>query len=324
MLILTDLNTTNDRPLLIGVSARALFDMDAETKIINATGGGLTEYRAYQKAHRNDTLKPGTAYGFVKRMLALNALDNNQPPLVEFAIISHMDPDTSVRVMKSLEPLELYPGVGIGAFTSGASLTPYLKEYGIRLYLSKEENSVREAVDAGLPAGCIMTDSPIIDDTDSNADNGEIRIAFDFDGILASDDSEKLFQSGGLEAFNQNELDNADVPMQPGPLVPFLRSLSVIQHAEDAYKHEHPDYHKRLRIAIITARNAVAGVRVMSTLDAWHITVDEALYMNGHNKNAALAAFKPHMFFDDSPKHINRAKDSFTSVHVPFGIANNK
>lgn len=312
---------TEDRPLLIGVSARALFDMDIETKRIEANGGGLEEYRDYQKKHRDDTLKPGTAYGFVKSMLALNALDGSEPPLVEFAIVSHMDPDTSVRVMKSLAPLGLYPGVGMGVFTSGASLTPYLKEYGIRLYLSKEERSVREAVEAGLPAGCIMTDSPIMPDDDS--EDNEIRIAFDFDGILASDDSEKLFRHGGLEAFNHNEQVNADVPMEPGPLVPFLRSLSAIQHAEDEYSHGHPEYRKRLRIAIITARNAVAGVRVMSTLDAWHIAVDEALYMNGHNKNTALAAFRPHMFFDDSPKHIRRAKDSFTSVHVPFGIANN-
>lgn len=310
-----------DRPLLIGVSARALFDMDTETKRLKADGGGLEEFRAYQREHRDDTLKPGTAYGFVKSMLAFNALDDSEPPLVEFAIVSHMDPDTSVRAMKSLAPLGLHPGVGMGAFTSGASLTPYLKEYGIRLYLSKEGDSVRDAVEAGLPAGCIMTDSPIV--PDAGSDDNEIRIAFDFDGILASDDSEKVFQHDGLEAFDHNERVNADVPMEPGPLAPFLRSLSAIQQAEEDYRRAHPDYRKRLRIAIITARSAVAGVRVMSTLDAWHISVDEALYMNGHDKNMALAAFRPHMFFDDSPKHIRKAKDSFTSVHVPFGIANN-
>lgn len=303
----------DDRPLLIGVSARALFDLDMETAMLD---GGLDAYRAYQREHRNEPLKPGIAYPFVKRMLSLNSLDaDSYPPLVEFAIMSHMDPDTSVRAMKSLESLGLN-GI-MSAFVSGDSLTPYIREYGIRLYLSKDESSVKEAVDAGLPAGYIATDKPI-----ENDDRDEIRLAFDFDGLLASDASERIYQRKNLEAFNEHERKYADKPMKPGPLAPFLRSLSVIQQAERNYMKSHPDYKQRLRIAIITARNTNAGIRVMSTLDSWGITVDDALYMNGHNKNAALAAFQPDMFFDDSPKHIDRAKDAFISVHVPFGIAN--
>lgn len=315
MTVKNSIVSNEDRPLMIGVSARALFDLDEETAILNQHG--LDAYRKYQREHRNDTLKPGVAYRFVQRMLALNALDDKTPPLTEVAILSHMDPDTACRAMKSLEPLDL--DIGLSAFTSGGSLTPYIKSYGIRLYLSMDENNVKEAVDAGLPAGRIMSTHAI---TEHDTDDGEIRIAFDFDGILASDDSEKLFQTGGLDAFNENERENADSPMKPGPMAPFLRSLSLIQKAEHDYKCTHPDYKQRLRIAIVTARAASVGVRVMSTLDAWGITVDDAFYMSGHNKNMMLEAFHPHLFFDDSPKHIDRAKSMVTSVHVPFGIAN--
>lgn len=310
-----DVSMHDDRPLLIGVSARALFNLDEETSILETRG--LQAYRKYQKEHRNECLKPGIAYRFIQRMLALNALDDDKPPLVEVAILSHMDPDTACRAMKSLESLNL--NIGLSAFTSGGSLTPYIRSYGVRLYLSMDADNVREAVNAGLPAGQIMSTHAI---TEHDTDDGEIRIAFDFDGILASDDSEKLFQTGGLNAFNKNEKEHADIPMKPGPMAPFLRSLSLIQKAERNYQKTHSDYKQRLRIAIVTARDATSGVRVMSTLDAWNIQVDDAFYMSGHNKNMMLQAFKPHLFFDDSPKHIDRAKSMVTSVHVPFGIAN--
>lgn len=310
--------TADDRPLMIGVSARALFDMSAETAILESSG--LDEYRRVQRLKRDVPLEPGIAYHFIKRMLSLNELDDDatKPPLVEVAIISHIDPDTACRVMKSLKPLGL--DIALSAFTSGGSLTPYIKSFGVRLYLSMSEESVREAVEAGLPAGHIIRADESL--TEHDTDDGEIRIAFDFDGIIANDDSERVFQTGGLEQFNENEERDGDKPMKPGPLEPFLRSLSAIQKAEREYMRTHENYHQRLKTAIVTARNSLAGVRVMSTLDAWNIRIDEAFYMSGHNKNLMLDGYRPHLFFDDSPKHIARASKTTTSVHVPFGIAN--
>lgn len=311
---------TDDRPLMIGVSARALFDMTVENRVLETSG--LDAYREYQRVNRDVPLKPGVAYHFIRRMLSLNTLDDDEskPPLVEVAILSHMDPDTACRVMKSLKPLEL--DIAVSAFTSGASLTPYIKSYGVRLYLSTSESSVREAVDAGLPAGHIIRADEGM--TEHDTDDGEIRIAFDFDGIIASDDSERVFQTGGLEQFNANETRDADKPMEPGPLEPFLRSLSAIQNAERDYMKTHKDYRQRLKTAIVTARDSQAGIRVMNTLDSWGIRVDEAFYMAGHNKNMMLDGYRPHLFLDDSPKHIQRASHTTTSVHVPFGIANQK
>ena len=306
---------TGNDGILLAVSARSLFDLKYETGILNRSG--LEEYRRYQSSHRNKALKPGVAYRFVQRMLALNSISSGDSPLVELAIVSHMDPDTGCRMMQSLAPLNLDARISI--FTSGGDVTRYLRGMGTGLYLSMNPDSVRSAIDAGLPAGHIMTKRPI---TEHDTDDGEIRVAFDFDGCIGSDSSEAVFRDGGLDAFNHHEEDNVLLPIDPGPMFPFIKALSSIQHREQEYGKEHADYVPRLKIGIITARNARAGIRVMNTLDSWGISLDDAFYMGGHDKTSVLESYHPHLFLDDNPSNVNGARTTVTSVHVPFGVVN--
>ena len=307
----------NKESLLIGVSARSLFDLKYETGILNKEG--LDAYREYQRLHRDEPLKPGVAYRFIQRMLALNSIVDKGSPLVELAIISRMDPDTGCRVMQSLSPLNLNANISI--FTSGSDPSKYLRSLDVKLYLSMDDASVKNAIDNNLPAGTILTRRPI---TEHDTGDGDIRVAFDFDGCIGSDSSEAIFRKGGIDAFNKNEEDNAELPINPGPMFEFIKGLSNIQHAEAQYALKHPDYHKRLAIGIITARNARAGIRVTKTLDSWGISVDDAFYMGGHDKTPVLSAYHPHLFLDDSPRNIESARTTVTSVHVPFGVANPK
>lgn len=303
------------KPLLIGVSARALFNLDYATGILRKDG--LDSYREYQSKQRAVPLKPGIAYRFVKRMLGLNSIAPEDAPLVELAIISHMDPDTGCRVMNSLEPLHLDATESV--FTSGDDLVPYLKAMDVKLYLSMNRQTVKDAIGQGVPAGTIVTKRAI---TRHDTDDGQIRIAFDFDGCIGADDAERIFQENGLEAFNEHEADNATLPLDTGPMYPFIEGLSRIQKAEDRYAKEHDDYRRRLRIAIITARSATSGIRAMNTLDSWGISVDDAFYMGGHDKVPVLSAYRPHLFLDDSPENTELARTAATSVHVPFGVSN--
>jgi 5'-nucleotidase len=305
----------NKESMLLGVSARSLFDLKYETSILNKEG--LKAYREYQRQNVDKALKPGVAYRFVQRMLSLNSIVDKGSPLVELAVISRMDPDTGCRVMQSLSSLNL--DASISVFTSGMDTSKYLRSLDVKLYLSMDDNSVKKAIDNNLPAGTILTRKPI---TEHDTGDGDIRVAFDFDGCIGSDSSESIFRKDGLEAFNRNEIENFELPIDPGPMFEFIKGLSHIQKAEIQYADKHKDYHRRLSIGIITARNAIAGIRVMKTLDAWGISVDDAFYMGGHDKTPVLSAYHPHLFLDDSPRNIQSARTTVTSVHVPFGIAN--
>ena len=303
------------KPLLIGISARSLFDMTHETELFQKKG--MKEYRQYQHDKRMVAFGPGVAYRFIQRMLSLNSIAKPGEPLVEVAIVSHMDPDAGCRVMNSLKPLGIDASESI--FTSGGDVTRYLQALGVNLYLSFDEANVKTAIDAGIPAGHIMTREAI---TDHDTVDGEIRLAFDFDGCLSDDDSERVFQRDGLKAFESYEEDHIMLPLEPGPMYPFIRGLARIQEAECAYSAEHEDYHHRMKISIVTMRSALSGTRVMNTLDSWGVKVDEAFYMGGHDKTPILATYHPHLFLDDNPNNIAAARSSVMSVHVPFGVVN--
>ena len=316
-----------DRPLLIGVSSRSLFDLDADSRVFQ--NRGLEAYRKRQRKLVNKPLGKGMAFTFVERMLALNEIehtgdtahnDENNPastvtpvPLVEVAVLSHMDPDTGLRVMNSIRHYGL--PIRMTVFTSGGSLSNYAKTLGIRLYLSMDEDAVREAVDNGVPAGHILPAR--ITRHDDGA--GEVRLAFDFDGVIGDDSSERVYQAGGLEAFNKHESRNAGHPISPGPLAPFVRSLTVIQRAEEKRLMADSGYERRLRISVITSRGNPADIRVMRTLESWGITLDSAFFMNGHDKRDVLSVLRPHLFFDDQLKHLDAVD---CGVHIPFGELN--
>lgn len=309
---------SSDGKLRIAVSPRALFDMSRENELFENDGSDT--YRKYQLAHLDQPYGKGVAYNFIERVLRFNAIGEDtgtkgHGSLVEVIVMSHMDPSTGVRVMRTISHygLDVYQSV----FSSGSSLTPFIASMGVSLYLSTDEDSVREALDAGFPAGCVMGPITSHDDPD-----GEVRIAFDFDGVLADDSSEHRFATDGLAGFCDHERRHAFEPMRPGPLLPFLQALGNIQHAEAAYMSEHPDYRKRLKIAICTARGMPSDVRVIKSLEHWGINVDIACFRDGCEKAPFLRGFDASLFFDDQLRHIDAVEQYVPSVHVPFGVKN--
>lgn len=267
----------NDK-LVIAITSRALFDLEYENTIYNEKG--LTEYTKYQVENENDILKSGTAFSLVKALLDLN--DKFNTPIVQVIIMSRNSPETGLRVFNSIEKLGL--GIVRAAFTGGENIAKYLSAFDIDLFLSKNEFDVQEAIDAGFAAALIY-DVP----KDYTPDDKEIRIAFDGDAVIFSDESESIYRKNGLEAFLEHEKANAEKILPDGPFAKLLRTISTI-------KVKYPDI---LRIAVITARNNPAHKRVILTLRQWGVKVDEAFFLGGVEKKAVLKAFNAHIFFDD-------------------------
>ena len=252
------------------------------------------------------------AYEFARRALALNDMAGDGGPLVELDVISHMDPDTGVRVVRSLTDLDL--GASVLAFTSGGDVASVAAALDVDLYLSMDGDSVEHALAAGVPAGHILTRSPIMADDGS----GEIRLAFDFDGVLSDDSSDRVFADGGITAFDGHEHALADVPAGPGPLAPFVRGLRAIQHAEDDAVITGMPRSRRLRVAVVTSRGRASCERVMRTMEAWGVRLDSAFFMDGHDKEPVIRAFRPHLFFDDRMTNLEGTIGSAPAVHVPM------
>jgi len=286
-----------DDKLVIGITSRALFDLEYENNIYNEKG--LTEYSKYQVQNENDTLKTGTAFSLVKALLDLN--NKFKTPIVEVIIMSRNSPETGLRVFNSIEKLGL--GIVRAAFSGGGDISKYLTAFDIDLFLSKNEIDVQEAIDAGFAAALIY-DVP----KDYTPDDKEIRIAFDGDAVIFSDESEAIYRENGLEAFSEHEKANAEKTLPDGPFAKLLRTLSTI-------KEKYPNI---LRIAIITARDSPAHKRVILTLRQWGVKVDEAFFLGGVEKKAVLKAFNAHIFFDDQDTHVKPASTEIPSGRVPY------
>jgi 5'-nucleotidase len=301
----------NDK-LVIGVASSALFDLTESDAIFRKYG--LERYRTHQRAKENDTLRQGVAYPLIKRLLALNGpVDTDRA--VEVILLSRNDPDTGLRVMKSIEAHNL--DMTRAVFGGGRSPLKYLKALNGSLFLSASEADVREAIERGAPAGRVLPTDFIDDESES-----ELRIAFDFDGIIADDSAEVIFKSSGLAAFHDSEAQAASLPMPRGPLAKFFIDVARLQMRERSRAAADPSYDPRLRIAIVTARNAPAHERVVTTLRDWGIEADEVFFLGGIDKGAVLAELKPHIFFDDQMVHLDGTHNIVPSVHVPFGVAN--
>ena len=298
--------------LVIGVASSALFDLGEADRIFNERGE--REYRRYQAKHLDDTLKEGIAFPFIRRLLSLNDLSASDDPLVEVIVLSHNDPDTGLRVMRSLQTHGL--PITRAVFMQGRSPYAFMPAFSMTLFLSGNEKDVREAMSLGLPAGQVLG----IPASDEAGD--DLRIAFDFDGVLAGDESERIMQADGLEQFHQNEVANVDQPMEPGLLRDFLRAINKIQDREEERYEEDKKYRRRLHVAIVTARNAPSHERVVRTLQAWGVRVNDAFFLGGVEKRRVLEVLRPHIFFDDQLGHLNAASEVAPSVHVPFGVTN--
>ena len=300
--------------LVIGVASSAMFDLSESDNVFRSQGE--EKYRKYQEENIKNPLKPGVAFSFIRRLLSLNDLsDEEDSPLVEVVLLSRNDPDTGLRVMNSIE----YHGLGItrAIFQQGISPHAYIRALNISLFLSSNKSDVLEAIAKNLPAGYVM-DSKKIDDPDDKT----LRIAFDFDGVIADDASEVVMQNGNLEKFHNHEIANVMEPHGGGPLKEFLLRISKIQMAEETKRRADPSYKNRLRVSIVTARNAPSHERAINTLKSWGVMANDAFFLGGVEKKLVLDVLQPHIFFDDQSGHLATASEVAPSVHIPFGITN--
>lgn len=291
-----------DDKLVVGISSRALFDLEEENKIYEEKG--LKAYSEYQLEHENDVLKPGTAFPLIK---ALQKLNSDGKYHTEIIVMSKNSADTSLRIFNSINHYGLK--ISRAALVGGAPISPYLNAFRTDLFLSANEKDVQEAINANIAAGVICSHSEFT--IDSEKDIEQIRIAFDGDAVIFSDESEKIYQAEGLEAFAKHEQLNARKPLPEGPFAKLLKTISVIQQ-------EFNEDNAPIRTALVTARNAPAHERVIRTLRAWDIRIDEAFFLGGIEKSEVLKAFGANIFFDDQTVHTDPASKLVPSARVPY------
>lgn len=301
-----------ERKLVVAISSSAVFDMEDADKIYRELGE--ESYREHQRTHIDQPFRKGVAFPFIRRLLHLNSVFPDEEP-VEVIVLSRNDPDSGRRFFASCNHYGL--GISRGAFLCGKDPYPYVDSFNASLFLSANENDVRGALDAGMPAGLVLptkaSDTP---------DSDELRIAFDFDGVLASDESEQVYQKNGLHLFHEYEQKNASLPLQAGPLNGLATKLSYWQKYEKKRQKDDPTYKPLLRVAIVTARSAPAHTRFIRTLEEWGLTATETFFMGGIDKSRVLRVFKPHLFLDDQISHLEGIADEIPCVHIPFGKGN--
>lgn len=284
--------------LVGGILSRALFDLEVENRIFDE--GGLEAYSEYQLEHEDEVLPKGTAFPLVQALLKLN--EGREEPIVEVVVMSRNSSETGLRIFNSLDHYGLQ--MTRAALTGGERLARYLGAFKVDLFLSKDESDVQEAVNAGVATARVYDPPPGLE-----PDTETVRIAFDYDGILVSPESEKIYQAQGLEAFQEHERKNATVPLPEGPFKKHLGTLAEVQKQGDL---EDP----QVRIAVVTARNRPAHERMIRTLRYWGVQVNSAFFMGGVPKNDVLTAFRAHIFFDDQDVHL--ASSSVPAAEVPY------
>lgn len=293
---------TLDDKLVIGIASSALFDLGESDRVYREQG--IEAYRAYQREHEGEILGEGVAFPFVRRLLALNP--SSQERLVEVVLLSRNDPDTGLRVFNSIEAHGL--DISRGGFLGGREPFRFMESFRCALFLSNHEPDVREAIARGYPAGLVVDTSG-----GDDRDDDELRIAFDFDGVIVDDEAETVFQTDGVEGFHAHESARAGFAHNPGPCKELLERIAMLQRRLGPGS--------KLRVSIVTSRDAPAHKRVITTLREWGIRVDEMLLLGGVSKQDFLEELRPHIFFDDQERHLAGA---VPSVHVPFGRLNQR
>lgn len=301
-----------EQKLVIAVASSALFDLAESDRVFREQGERA--YRKYQEAHLDAPLRKGVAFPFVRRFLSVNQRFPEQCP-VEVVLLSRNSVITGKRVFHSIQHHGL--DISRAAFLEGKSPYAYIPAFNASLFLSANKSDVLQAIDYGHPAGTVLP-SQVVDDED----DPELRIAFDFDGVIADDASERVFKAGSLEAFQEYETSHSQVPHGPGPLADLFRKISHLQHLEDSAVADDPEYRRVLRTAIVTARNAPSHERVITTLEHWGVDANEVFFLGGMKKDRILNVLKPHMFFDDQRSHLESDAGDVPMVHIPFGVSN--
>ena len=294
---------TLDGQLVVAISSRALFDFEEENKVFEEHDDRA--YMALQLERLETPAKPGVAFSLVKKLLAFNSGGTQR---VEVVILSRNDPVSGMRVFRSAQHYGLQ--IQRGSFTRGQPPWRYLKPLNANLFLSTHLSDVRAALSAGVPAAQVYPHSAHASESHPH----EVRIAFDGDAVLFSDEAEQVFQSQGLTAFQKHEKERASQPLSAGPFKPLLSALQRLQQEGT------PDM--RIRTALVTARSAPAHERAIRTLMNWNVQVDEAMFLGGLSKGEFLLEFEPDFFFDDQTGHIESAALHVPAGHVAQGIAN--
>jgi 5'-nucleotidase len=288
---------TLEDKLVVGISSRALFSLDEANQVFEQQG--LSAFRAYQREHEHDVLEPGTAFPLVKGLLAVN--DRAGEQLVDVIILSRNDADSAMRVLRSVEAYDL--AITRGVFRGGRDPWPLLPALSCDVFLSAEPSQVLKARESGVAAALILPGARL-----ANEDISEVRIAFDGDAVLFDPASQQVYDEQGLDAFHEHEARHQDEPMSAGPFRPFLEGLARIQARFGATS--------PIRTALVTARAAPAHYRVVNTLRAWGVNVDETYFLGGVDKTAVLKAFGAHIFFDDQRVHAERAAAMVPAAQV--------
>jgi|TARA_B110000116_G_scaffold222971_1_gene201984 5'-nucleotidase len=290
-------------PLVIAISSRALFDLAESHRVYEEEG--LDAYQAYQIAREDEPLKPGDAFSLVKKLLHLNDLLDESP--VEVILLSRNSADTGLRIFNSIKHYNL--NISRAAFSGGDSPYRYISAFNSHLFLSTDGYDVRQALELGVAAATILQSNKQATQQET------LKIAFDGDAVLFSDESEKIFKNKGLEAFSNNELRSANEPLNGGP---FKQVLAALQQIQIAF----PRGKSPIRTCLVTARAAPAHERVVKTLRHWNIRIDESLFLGGLKKGEFLEAFDADVFFDDQQEHCDSARNHVATGHVPHGVAN--
>ncbi len=302
---MSELPNNSSNKLVVAISSRALFNLEESHALFEREG--LQVYQQFQRDREDEPLEPGIAFPLVKKLLALNQHGNPNLPKIEVILLSRNSSDTGLRIFNSIE---LY-GLEIvrAAFTNGTPPFPYIQPFGAQLFLSTHVEDVRNALSAGVAAATILPSKA------PDISHDQLRIAFDGDAVIFGDESERISQEQGMEAFARNEREQASTPLSGGPFRGFLSALHEIQSA-------FPPDQSPIRTALVTARSAPAHKRVILTLRQWGVRLDEALFLGGREKGPFLQAFGADIFFDDSHHNVESARQHVATGHVPHGVSN--
>lgn len=291
--------------LVVALSSRALFDFEEENRVFEESDDRA--YMQLQSERMQMPANPGVAFPLVRKLMAFNTPERQR---VEVVVLSRNDPVSGLRVYHSAQSHGL--PIQRGVFTRGRSPYRYLKSLGAHLFLSANASDVDQALEAGYPAAHVYPHSMKSVENFPN----EIRIAFDGDAVLFSDEAERVYQAQGLDAFVAHEIQRASTPLPPGPFKPLLEALHRLQ--QDT--RDNPVM--RLRTALVTARSAPAHERAIRTLINWNIEIDEAMFLGGLSKGDFLKEFEPDFFFDDQTRHCESGAVAGPTGHVRSGVTN--
>ncbi len=300
--------------LVVGITASALFDLSEADAVFRKNldknpNQAIVEYRKYMEEHELESLEPGTGFPLVKALMSLNQFQpENESPLIQIVVMSRNSPETGVRVFHNIREKKL--DITRSAFTGGESVVDYLEAFDVDLFLTTNPKDAQRVIDSDVCAVAVVKEPP------SNVNSipiSQVRIAFDGDAVLFSDESEIVYKAEGLDKFYRVEDEQQDTPLNDGPYASLLKKLSRLQD-----RLPHQVEYSPIRISIVTARNSPAEMRVIKTLRHWGVYIDEIFFLGGLDKSKILEAFKPHIFFDDQDVHLDSASKLVPSGKVPY------